>query len=107
VDAFEVTAIADGERLVSDPSQADHCTGSTTCSLEVGKFADFNVISVPTPVFDPAATVVFACSTMNLDAVYVGGEKLVDHAVLTRSDMAKAASEVETRVGRIRALAGK
>jgi cytosine/adenosine deaminase-related metal-dependent hydrolase len=76
-------------------------------SLEVGKLADFNVISVPTPVFDPAATVVFACSTMNLDAVYVGGEKLVDHAVLTRSDMAKAASEVETRVGRIRALAGK
>jgi cytosine/adenosine deaminase-related metal-dependent hydrolase len=76
-------------------------------SLEVGKLADFNVISVPTPVFDPAATVVFACNTMNLDAVYVGGEKLVDHAVLTRSDMAKAASEVETRVGRIRALAGK
>jgi cytosine/adenosine deaminase-related metal-dependent hydrolase len=76
-------------------------------SLEVGKLADFNVISVPTPVFDPAASVVFACGTMNIDAVYVGGEKLVDHGELTRSDMARAASEVATRVGRIRALAGK
>jgi cytosine/adenosine deaminase-related metal-dependent hydrolase len=76
-------------------------------SLEVGKFADFDVILPPTPVFDAAATVVFACGTMNLDAVYVGGEKLVDHATLTRSDMAKAAAEVETRVGRIRELAGR
>ena len=49
----------------------------------------------------------FACGTMNIDAVYVGGEKLVDHGELTRSDMARAASEVATRVGRIRALAGK
>ena len=76
-------------------------------SLEVGKLADFDVISPPTPVFDAAASVVFACSTMNLDAVYVGGEKLVDHTALTHADMAKAAAEVETRVGRIRALAGK
>jgi 5-methylthioadenosine/S-adenosylhomocysteine deaminase len=76
-------------------------------SLEVGKLADFDVISPPTPEFDAAATVVFACSTVNLDAVYVGGEKLVDHAALTHADMAKAAAEVETRVGRIRALAGK
>jgi 5-methylthioadenosine/S-adenosylhomocysteine deaminase len=76
-------------------------------SLEVGKFADFDVLSPPTPVFDAAATVVFACSVMNLDAVYIGGEKIVDHGTLTRSDMAKAAAEVETRVTSIRARAGK
>ena len=61
-------------------------------SLEISKLADFNVISVPTPVFDPAASVVFACGTMNIDAVYVSGEKLVDHGELTRSDIARAAS---------------
>jgi cytosine/adenosine deaminase-related metal-dependent hydrolase len=76
-------------------------------SLEAGKLADFDVITPPTPVFDAAATVVFACSTMNLDAVYVGGEKLVDHAALTHADMAAAAAELEKRVGRIRAAAEK
>ena len=40
-------------------------------------------------------------------AVYVGGEKLVDHLALTRSDSANVDKEVETRVDRIRAVARK
>ena len=76
-------------------------------SLEVGKFADFNVISPPSPVFDVAATVVFAVNNANLDAVYVGGEKLVDHLALTHSDAANVNKEVETRVSRIRTVARK
>lgn len=76
-------------------------------SLEVGKFADFDVISPPTPVFDAAATVVFSCSAANVDAVYVGGEKLVDHMTPSHADTGKLTTEIETRVDRIRALAGK
>jgi 5-methylthioadenosine/S-adenosylhomocysteine deaminase len=76
-------------------------------SLEIGKFADFDVIAPPTPVFDVAATVVFACSSENLDAVYVGGEELVDHDRLMRPDMTKATEEVERRVERLRVLAQK
>ena len=92
-----------------------HTMGSATVmgvankigSLEVGKFADFNVISPPTPVFDAVATVVFAASIMNLDAVYIGGEKLVDHGTLTRADMGKVTAELAARVGRIRPLVEK
>jgi 5-methylthioadenosine/S-adenosylhomocysteine deaminase len=76
-------------------------------SLEVGKFADFNVISPSAPVFDVAATVVLASDVINLDAVYVGGEKLVDRLTFTHSDIAKVNAEVETRVGRMRTIAAK
>jgi 5-methylthioadenosine/S-adenosylhomocysteine deaminase len=70
-------------------------------SLEVGKFADFNVITPPTPVFDPYATIVFASNVMNLEAVYVGGQKLVNHGSLTRSDLLKTNAQVCARVSRI------
>jgi cytosine/adenosine deaminase-related metal-dependent hydrolase len=76
-------------------------------SLEVGKFADFDVISPPSPVFDAAATVVLAVNNANIDAVYVGGEKLVDHLAPTRADAANVHREVETRIGRLRATARK
>ena len=76
-------------------------------SLEVGKLADFDVISPPAPVFDAGATVVFACGAMNLDAVYVGGEKIVDHGTFTRSEMANVTAEVGTRVSSIRTRAGR
>lgn len=71
-------------------------------SLEVGRFADFNVIAPVTPVFDVAATVVFATTSENLEAVYVGGEKLVDHLTGTRADWASVVAEVDNRVARIR-----
>jgi len=71
-------------------------------SLEVGKFADFVVITPPSPVFDAAATIVFSVNNANIDAVYVGGKKLVDRLALMRSDEAKTNREVETRIGRLR-----
>jgi hypothetical protein len=58
-------------------------------------------------MFNVAATVVFACGSENLEAVYVEGEKLVYHLVLTSSDMAGANAEIETHVGRMRTLAQK
>ncbi len=81
-------------------------------SLEPGKFADFVVISPSggidrAPVFDPYATVVFACNTANVESVYVGGEKLVDHLALTKADMPKVTAEVEARVSRLREAAKK
>jgi 5-methylthioadenosine/S-adenosylhomocysteine deaminase len=76
-------------------------------SLEVGKFADFAVISPPSPVFDVGATVVLAVNNANLDAVYVGGQKLVDHLALTHSDVTNVNKEVETRIGRLKAIASK
>ena len=81
-------------------------------SLEPGKFADFVVISPSSgidraPVFDAFATVVFACNSANIESVYVGGEKLVDHVALTKADMTKVSAEVATRVARLRATAQK
>jgi cytosine/adenosine deaminase-related metal-dependent hydrolase len=81
--------------------------GDKVGSLEVGKLADFNVIAPPTPVFDVAATVVFAVTSENLEAVYVGGEKLVDHLTMTKADMAGMLAEVDQRVARIRQQAGQ
>lgn len=74
-------------------------------SLEVGKFADFVVITPPSPVFDAAATVVFSVNSANIDAVYVGGERLVDRLAFTRSDEEKVNREVEMRIDRLRAVA--
>jgi cytosine/adenosine deaminase-related metal-dependent hydrolase len=71
-------------------------------SLEVGKYADFVVIAPPSPVYDVAATIVFSVNRANLEAVYVGGEKLVDQQRLTRADSRETAKEVEARVNRLR-----
>src|SRR5262245_42208595 len=76
-------------------------------SLEIGKYADFNIISPPSPVYDAAATIGFAVNSVNLDAVYVGGEKLVDRQALTRSDMRSVTREVDARVDRLRQNARK
>lgn len=73
-------------------------------SLEVGKFADFVVITPPSPVFDAAATVVFSVNNANIDSVYVGGEKLVDRLALTQCDEAKTNREVGKRIGRLRSV---
>ena len=81
-------------------------------SLEVGKFADFVVISPSdgidrAPVFDPAATVVFASNSANIEAVYVGGDKVVDRGIVVQNDMARVSTEVEQRVHRLQQLARK
>ena len=79
-------------------------------SLEVGKFADFVILNPAggidrAPVFDPYATVVFACNSANIEAVYVGGEKVIDHVEPVKADMAKVSAEVATRVARMREVA--
>jgi 5-methylthioadenosine/S-adenosylhomocysteine deaminase len=76
-------------------------------SLEVGKYADFLVVTPPAPVFDAAATIVLAASNSNIDAVYVEGEKLVDRLSFTRIDSANIDHEVEQRIARIRLNQGR
>ncbi|HTI88502.1 MAG TPA: amidohydrolase family protein [Alphaproteobacteria bacterium] len=71
-------------------------------SLEVGKFADFLIVTPPSPVFDVVATIVLAAGSTNIDAVYVGGNKLVDRLSFTRIDSAKVDREVESRIARVR-----
>jgi cytosine/adenosine deaminase-related metal-dependent hydrolase len=71
-------------------------------SLDVGKFADFLVITPPSPVFDAAATVVFSVNNADIDAVFVGGQKFVENLAFTRADRANVDREVETRVARVR-----
>jgi 5-methylthioadenosine/S-adenosylhomocysteine deaminase len=76
--------------------------GDRVGSLEVGKHGDFLIITPPSPVFDPAATIVFAANNADIHSVYVGGEKLVDHLALTKVDSAKVGRETETRIARVR-----
>jgi 5-methylthioadenosine/S-adenosylhomocysteine deaminase len=80
--------------------------GDRVGSLEAGKHGDFLIITPPSPVFDPAATVVFAANNANVDAVYVGGDKLVERLSFTRIDSANVDREVETRIARIRETSG-
>ena len=75
-------------------------------SLEVGKYGDILVIDPKrldrAPVFDPYATLVFACNVLNLERVYVGGElKARDRAVL-RKDWGKITAELDARVTKLR-----
>ncbi|MEO7597586.1 MAG: amidohydrolase family protein [Opitutus sp.] len=91
-----------------------HTLGSATVmnvadkvgSLEVGKFGDFLVINpaaVDTaPVYDPYATLVFACNSQNLEGVYVGGDLVSSYCKLLKADFAKVQQETHDRVNRIR-----
>ena len=76
-------------------------------SLEVGKFADFLVVDPGEPgtgpVWDAAATIVFACSSQNLAAVYVGGRKVVEAGHVLGLDAPALESEVRTRIAALRA----
>ncbi len=84
--------------------------GVSSCvgTLAPGKFADFLVVDPDSPatgpVFDAAATLVFACSSQNLAAVYVGGRKVVKDGQLVEDDVALEA-DVATRVARVRQAA--
>jgi len=81
-------------------------------SLEPGKYADFVVLNPAggldrAPVFDPYATVVFACNSANIESVYVGGDMVVDHVTPVKTDMARISAEVGARVERMRGVATK
>jgi len=92
-----------------------HTLGSATVmnvadkvgSLEVGKYGDFLIVDPASvdraPVYDPYATLVFACNTMNLEGVYIGGELVSSFCKLTKVDFAKIQSELHQRVNRIKA----
>ncbi len=76
-------------------------------SLEVGKFADFLVVDPGEPgtgpVWDAAATLVFACSSRNLAAVYIGGKKTVELGRVLNHDAVALEAEVNARVTALRA----
>jgi len=78
-------------------------------SLEPGKFADFLVIDpqrpATGPVWDAAATIVFACSSQNLTAVYIGGKEAVVNGKAT-GENENLTEDVERRILRIRKQAG-
>jgi 5-methylthioadenosine/S-adenosylhomocysteine deaminase len=92
-----------------------HTLGSATVmnvadkvgSLEVGKYGDFLVIDPASvdraPVYDPYATLVFACNTMNLEGVYIGGDLVSSFCKLTKTDFPKVQAEVHRRVNAIKA----
>lgn len=74
-------------------------------SLEVGKFGDMLVVDPKlmdrAPVFDPYATLVFACNTMNLDKVFLGGELAVQNHTAVGKDWARISAELAKRVERL------
>jgi len=76
-------------------------------SLEVGKFADFLVVNPGEPgtgpVWDPAATLVFACSSRNLAEVYVGGREVVSSGRVIGHDAEALETEVNNRIVAMRA----
>lgn len=92
-----------------------HTLGSATVmnvadkvgSLETGKYGDFLIIDPAAvdraPVYDPYATLVFACNTMNLEGVYIGGELVSSFCKLTKADFPKVQAEVHRRVNAIKA----
>ena len=95
-----------------------HTIGSATVmrvddrvgSLEKGKFADFLLVDTTSvdrgPVYDPYATLVFSCTSENLEGVYVGGRRVSSYARLTEHDFSVVQREVYERVARIRAASG-
>jgi 5-methylthioadenosine/S-adenosylhomocysteine deaminase len=76
-------------------------------SLEKGKYADFLVVDPHAmetgPVVDPYGTLVLACGTANIEAVYVGSRLVVDHGNVLNPDYATVCAEVASRSARLRA----
>lgn len=74
-------------------------------SLEAGKLADFLLVDTTYPdtgpVYDPYATLVFVCSSSNVDTVFVGGEAVVKRQQPLKFDAIKIAAEVKARVAAI------
>jgi len=76
-------------------------------SLEPGKYADFLIIdpSSTGAVFDPVATLVFACSSSDIESVYVAGEALVQEGKVKGHDMDAIQTDLVSRIDRIRKAA--
>jgi 5-methylthioadenosine/S-adenosylhomocysteine deaminase len=80
-------------------------------SLEPGKFADFLIVDPARPgtgpVWDPAATILFACSARNLRQVFIGGREVVRDGLIPGIDLAALESDVAMRVAALRMRAEK
>ena len=80
-------------------------------SLEVGKFADFLVVDPRDPDTGPAhdavATYVLACGLRNLQEVYVGGQRVIHGLRAVKQDEAALRREIDTRITRLAAEAGR
>jgi cytosine/adenosine deaminase-related metal-dependent hydrolase len=91
-----------------------HTIGSATVmhvadkvgSLEVGKYGDFLVINPLErdigPVYDPCASLVLACTQMNLEQVYIGGALVSERGRIIGKDFGRASAEVHRRAEAIR-----
>jgi 5-methylthioadenosine/S-adenosylhomocysteine deaminase len=78
-------------------------------SLEVGKFADFLLVDTSQPdtgpLYDPYATLVFACDSANVHTVFVGGEAVVKHGRPLKFDVAAVAKDAKARVAALKTRA--
>lgn len=78
-------------------------------SLEPGKLADLLIIDpqdpMTGPIFDPYATLVFACNASNIESVYVRGELQVSDGTPINHDLSSLIQEVDTRNKRLRLAA--
>jgi 5-methylthioadenosine/S-adenosylhomocysteine deaminase len=91
-----------------------HTIGSATVmhvadkvgSLEVGKYGDLLVIDPLDrdigPIYDPYASLVLACTQMNLEQVYIGGVLVSERGKLIGRDFNRASAEVHRRAEAIR-----
>jgi len=73
-------------------------------SLEVGKYADFLVIDPNDPSTGPLynvyATLVFACSRANIDAVYVAGRPVIKNHEFVNLDIKQLQKNTRYRLQR-------
>ena len=80
-------------------------------SLEAGKFADFLIIDPQAPatgpIWDVPSHLVFACSSANIEAVYVGGQKVVTQGAVHGFDHAALVEDVANRVAALQARNSK
>ena len=76
-------------------------------SLAVGKFADFLVVDTGRPdtgpIFDVAATLVFACSASNIERVFVGGDCLVENGRTLRVSQDDVRAQAKEKIAALRA----
>lgn len=80
-------------------------------SLAVGKFADFLLVDHRAPdtgpLHDPIASYVLACGLRNLKQVYVGGRLVADGEKMLTYDESVVRAEIDPRVARLQAEAGR
>jgi 5-methylthioadenosine/S-adenosylhomocysteine deaminase len=75
-------------------------------SLEVGKQADILIINPSNPstgaVFDPIASLVFACNASNIESVIVAGDIKVEKGKVLHHDMQALEKQLVTRIDQLR-----